>query len=136
MITRQFDASTDAGILEFEEGMTIVHIGGVAMVSLFTRDEFLRKFGSDGFYLAIRGGAVVGAMLIAVEQEESSRFALIYGMKVDEPWRRQGIGLRLMQQADRFVQRFGLDRIALDTRPENTPALSLFRRCGFEWSPS
>ena len=131
MIIRKFDPSTDADILEFEEGGTIVHIGSVAMMPLFSKEDFLRKFGTKGFYLAVEGKTVVGAILVAVEQEESSRFALIYGIKVDEPWRRQGIGFQLMRQADVFMEEAGLDRIVLDTRPDNTPALSLFRKCGF-----
>jgi len=131
IIIRKFDPSTDASLLEFGEGRTIVRIGNVTMVPLFSKEDFLCKFGAKGFYLAVEGKTVVGAMLVAVEQEESSRFALIYGIKVDEPWRRRGIGFQLIRQADAFMEEAGLDRIVLDTRPDNTPALSLFRKCGF-----
>jgi len=131
IIIRKFAPSTDASLLELEEDRTIVHIGSVTMVPLFSKEDFLRKFSANGFYLAVEGKTVVGAILVAVEQEESSRFALIYGIKVDEAWRRKGIGFQLMRQADVFMKEAGLDRIVLDTRPDNTPALSLFRKCGF-----
>jgi len=131
VIIRRFDPSTDAGILEFEAERTIVRIGSVTMVSLLPKQDFLRKFGTNGLHLAVKRKEVVGAILITVEQEESCPVALMYGIKVDEPWRRQGIGFRLMQQADLFTRKCGLKRMVLDTRPHSTPALSLFRKCGF-----
>jgi len=131
LIIRQSDPSTDAGILEFEEDRSIVHIGSVTMVPLFSQEAFLRKSGTDGFHLALEGKKAVGAVLIAAEHEESSHLALVYGIKVDESWRCHGLGLQLMQQAESFAERSGPDRIVLETRPDNTPALSLFRKCDF-----
>ncbi len=128
---RRYSPSIDIGLLEFQIGKTIIHIGSVDMVPLFPKEDFLQKFGTDGIYLAVAGDAVVGAMQIAVEQEDFSRFALIYGIKVDVPWRRKGIGLQLMQQADIFTREKGLDKIVLDTRADNIPALSLYKKCGF-----
>jgi ribosomal protein S18 acetylase RimI-like enzyme len=36
-----------------------------------------------------------------------------------------------MQKADEFAQSVGIDRLFLETRPDNNPALSLFRKCGY-----
>ena len=59
---RKYDPSKDEGVLEFLPDKTIVRIGGVAMTPLLTKEQFLVKFTPGGFWLALSGGAVAGAV--------------------------------------------------------------------------
>ncbi|MGB9837387.1 GNAT family N-acetyltransferase [Methanothermobacter sp.] len=45
--------------------------------------------------------------------------------------RGQGVGFRLLQEAQMIAEDRGLDRLTLDVSPTNTPALNLYSRFGF-----
>ncbi|HUT21074.1 MAG TPA: GNAT family N-acetyltransferase [Anaerolineae bacterium] len=129
---RRYEESRDGGVLEFLPDRTRVHIGSVLMSTLLDRDRFLKLFLPDGLWLAVSDDATVGAILVGPYDDEIVRCVAVYGIKVDEPCRRQGIGSMLMQKADDFAQSAGLDRLFLETKPDNVPALALFRKCGYK----
>jgi predicted dehydrogenase/GNAT superfamily N-acetyltransferase len=131
VIIRLYNARIDSGICEFAADRTIVHVGSVTMTSSFDKSDFLYKFGREGLYLAIEGTSVVGGVLVAIEQEGSAQIARIHGIVVDVPCRRRGIGLQLVRQAEGYAEHNGADKVTLDARIDNVPALSLFRACGY-----
>jgi ribosomal protein S18 acetylase RimI-like enzyme len=128
---RKYAAATDRHVLEFLPGTTVVHIGGVAMSMRRPGEEFLETFVPDGFWLALRGAVVAGAILVGLHEEQGVPCVAVYGIKVDEPYRRRGIGLALMRKAEEFARSRGMCRLFLETRPDNAPALALFSKCGY-----
>jgi ribosomal protein S18 acetylase RimI-like enzyme len=128
---RRYDPNQDTGVLEFLPGKTIVHIGRVAMVPLFSRERFLAKFVPDGFWLAVDGREVRGAVLVGVIDGADPPLVATYGIKVDISYRRQGIGYQLVQKVDRLAEMTGIDRLVVETRSDNIAALAFFKRCGY-----
>ena len=45
--------------------------------------------------------------------------------------RRQGLGRRLLHTVLQLAQKIGIAKIWLEVRPQNIPAISLYRNCGF-----
>ena len=127
----RYDPSKDKGVLEFLPSKTLVRIGSVAMVPLFSREPFLAKFVPDGFWLAVDGTSVRGAVLVGVIDGTDPPLVATYGIKVDTPYRRQGTGTQLMQKADVFAEMIGIDRLFVETRPDNAAALALYKKCGY-----
>lgn len=128
---RRYDASRDEGVLEFLPKRTRVHIGTVHMSTLLDQERFTELFLPDGLWLAIVDAAIAGALLVGPYDLDGAPCAAVYGIKVDVSSRRQGIGSMLMQKADDFAQSVGPDRLFLETKPDNLPALALFRKCGY-----
>jgi len=128
---RRYDASRDKGVLEFLPKRTRVHIGSVHMSTLLDQKRFTELFLPDGLWLAIADAAIAGALLVGPYHLDGVPCAAVYGIKVDVPSRRQSIGSMLMQKAEDFAQSAGLDRLFVETKPDNLPALALFRKCGY-----
>jgi ribosomal protein S18 acetylase RimI-like enzyme len=136
---RGYEESRDGGVLEFLPDRTRVHVGSVHMPTPIVRDRFPKLFLPDGLWLAVSADATVGAILVGPYHGEIVRCVAVYGTKVDVPCRRQGIGSMLMQKANDFAQSAGLDQPFVETKPDDVPALALFRKCGyriFESKPS
>ena len=129
---RKYDSSKDKGVLEFQTERTIVHVGSLYMSALLCRDAFTKLFLPDGVWLAIVDGMTIGAILIGLHDYAGSQYVTTYGIKVDEPYRRRGIGSKLMQKADEFAQSVNLDLLFVETHPDNIPALGLFNKCGYK----
>jgi ribosomal protein S18 acetylase RimI-like enzyme len=53
-------------------------------------------------------------------------------LAVAPDWRRRGVALRLLDEAQRRAAAAGLDGVALDTGLENTPARALYEAAGFQ----
>lgn len=71
--------------------------------------------------------------------KDVGRFALqlrpdhvhIYSVLIQEPYRRQGLGTKLMKKALRIASKYrGL--VALDVRPQNTVAIHMYEKLGFK----
>ena len=70
-------------------------------------------------------------MLVGVLDKVDPPSVATYGIKVDVLYRRQGIGYQLMQMADILAEMKRIDRLFVETRPDNAAALALFRKCGY-----
>ena len=53
-------------------------------------------------------------------------------LRVRESFRRRGIGTTLIENAIAFCRDYGFLKVSLDVRIEREPAISLFRKFGFE----
>ena len=129
---RKHDPSRDQGVLEFQPGRTIVKVGSLQMSALLGRDDFTNLFIPDGLWFAVVDSAIIGALVVGPCDSAGWPCVATYGIKVDEPYRRCGIGSQLMQKADEFAELVGIDRLFVETRPDNIPALGLFRKCGYK----
>ena len=129
---RKYDQSKDLNVLEFQSDRTIVRIGSLYMSVLLGQDAFEPLFLPNGLWLAVENKLTVGALLVGLYDDAGSLCIAIYGIKVDEPYRQRGIGTQLMQKADEFAESLGINRIFLETQPSNSPALALFKKCGYK----
>lgn len=128
---RKFNPEQDIGLLEFQDERTVVHTGSVMMTSLFGKKEFRHIFFPDGIWVAFDGTEAIGAILFRKYKEADSVSTAIYGIKIEEPYRRRGIGGALMHKAEIFAQNNGMDRLILHTRRDNEAALTLFKKCWY-----
>ncbi|MCX6030012.1 MAG: GNAT family N-acetyltransferase [Chloroflexi bacterium] len=79
-------------------------------------------------WLAYVDGQLAGQILV---HENWNRFALIWDIVVDPPFRRRGVGRRLIEQAIRWARNRGLPGAMLETQNINVGACRLYGSCGF-----
>jgi ribosomal protein S18 acetylase RimI-like enzyme len=79
-------------------------------------------------WLAYVDGRIAGQILV---HENWNRFAIIWDIAVDPPFRRRGIGRQLIAEADAWARGRGLTGIMLETQNINVAACRLYERCGF-----
>lgn len=75
-----------------------------------------------------RGGEVVGYGIMSVAAGE----AHLLNICVSGQLRRQGVGSRLLRYLLSRARHSGADRVFLEVRPSNKPALKLYRQSGFQ----
>ncbi len=78
---------------------------------------------------AYRCGRLVGSMVILFKR--NSRSARVYSLAVSEAARGMGIGRRMMARAEREARLRGCDRMRLEVRMDNIPAIRLYESLGF-----
>ena len=101
------------------------------MYTLFNKSDFLDTFTSGCIWIALNDDKIIGTVLFGKYDKENPAWAAIYGIRVDEPYRQRGIGGILLQKADMYARNNGIDRIILHTTPENTAAITLFKKAGY-----
>lgn len=74
-------------------------------------------------------GDLVGSMVILFRR--NSRSARVYSLAVSAAARGQGIGRRMMARAEREARMRGCNRMRLEVRMDNLPAVRLYERLGF-----
>jgi streptothricin acetyltransferase len=79
-------------------------------------------------WVAYMDGRIAGQILV---HENWNRCALIADIAVDPPFRRRGIGRRLMAQAVAWARGRGLPGVMLETQNINAAACRLYASCGF-----
>jgi RimJ/RimL family protein N-acetyltransferase len=88
-------------------------------------EQFAR--GAASSQVAEAGNRIVGTVNVDV-----GRFgAGDVGMLVDAAWRGRGVGSGLMEAAIEWARGQGLHKLCLEVFPTNTPAIALYRKCGF-----
>jgi ribosomal protein S18 acetylase RimI-like enzyme len=79
------------------------------------------------------GGEIVAHLCCLVERTYSiTRHTATLGMSVDRSYRNRGIGTRLMDRAINWAQENRIVRLQLEVYAENSPAIHLYDRFGFE----
>ncbi len=79
-------------------------------------------------WLAYVDGRIAGQILV---HENWNRFAIIWDIAVDPPFRRRGIGQRLIAEAVAWARGRDLPGMMLETQHINAAACRLYERCGF-----
>lgn len=79
-------------------------------------------------WLAYADGQLAGRLLV---HEHWNRFAIIWDIAVNPPFRRRGIGRRLIAEAAAWARGRGLPGVMLETQHINVPACRLYASCGF-----
>jgi putative acetyltransferase len=103
--------------------------------SLESVREPLQKKPEDGHYhlVAEIDGQVVGALGLHVNRRPRLSHVAGFGMMVLDDWQGQGIGSALLQAAlDLADQWLNLLRLELTVYTDNTAAIALYKKFGFE----
>ncbi|PLJ78256.1 ribosomal protein S18-alanine N-acetyltransferase [Infirmifilum sp. NZ] len=109
-------------IIEMEE--RIFGADAFSFNYLFYLYENCREF----FLIADYKGVLVGYVVSCRESEELH----VHSIAVAEWFRGKGVGRRLMEETLRLARLRGLKRVRLEVKTENTVAISLYEKLGFE----
>jgi ribosomal protein S18 acetylase RimI-like enzyme len=82
-------------------------------------------------WVALSGGEVIGWCDVTPKPRPIYAHSGVLGMGLLPPFRRQGIGKRLIAQALDAARDFGLQRVELTVRENNTNAIALYKQTGF-----
>ena len=81
--------------------------------------------------VALSAGEVVGWCDVIPKPRPIYAHGGVLGMGLLPQFRRQGIGERLIRQSLAAAQAFGLHRIELTVREDNSNAIALYKKVGF-----
>lgn len=97
------------------------------------REELARRRDDSVSIVACVRGEVVGHLALSIYMNPRTRHAGHFGIAVRDDWQGKGIGTELMQVcldlADNWL---GLARLDLRVFVDNAPAISLYKKFGFE----
>lgn len=97
------------------------------------REELSRRRDQNFSIVACVHDEVVGHLSLSVYMNPRARHAGHFGMAVRDDWQGKGVGTELMKAcldlADKWL---GLTRLDLRVYVENEPAISLYKKFGFE----
>lgn len=83
----------------------------------------------NALLVAELGGKLVGAALLLLRR--IGRSARLYSIAVAESARGRGIGRLLLARCEEVARAAGAERLALEVRVDNEPALGLYRDMGY-----
>ncbi|WP_344615897.1 GNAT family N-acetyltransferase [Dactylosporangium salmoneum] len=88
------------------------------------------------------GGLAVGVVYLRWEPADEPEIRrhlhavpLLRHLEVHPEWRKRGVGSRLLREAEARLAGRGFRRVALGVAPDNFPAISLYRKQGYEKWP-
>lgn len=118
---RQFQRSDIERVLE---------IAGHSLTEYYTSSLIFDLFDSwpDGFSVYSVGGDIVAFMIGARNTPNEARILMF---AVDEPFRRQGIGERLMRDFVEYCSRNGFISLKLEVKTDNESAINFYKKFGF-----
>ena len=90
---------------------------------------FASSFGSESFIgvLAEDGGEIAGYGCITVAADEAD----VGNIAVAEQYRRSGIATKVLNGLCDMAKEKGVEKLFLEVRVSNSPALALYLKCGF-----
>lgn len=88
---------------------------------------YIERTDRAGFF-AYAGDALAGQILL---HENWNRVAVVLDIAVDPPFRRAGVGTRLMAQAERWARARGLRGMMLETQNVNAGACRFYEHYGY-----
>ena len=91
-------------------------------------EERLAGYTDADSLIALERGVVVGTLRLIPSPARS----MIYGFVVDRERRGQGLGSRMLAAVLERLRAEGVADVGLEVDPENTPAVRLYERFGFE----
>ena len=76
-------------------------------------------------------GVIVGFGVAELEHQEGRLVGHVWTLEVLEPYRRRGIGRRLLSELEEALRARGATECYLEVRVDNTPALALYEKMGY-----
>ena len=122
------DAQAIAEVLHasFVEFKHLYTEGGFAATAVNV-EEVVVRMREGPVWVALLGGAVIGTVAAVVKDES----VYIRGMAVLPGTRRTGIGVRLLEQVEKWASSERCKRLFLSTTPLLSAAIRLYERYGF-----
>lgn len=90
----------------------------------------LKQF-PDGQMLVLDGGDVAGQVEIWIREHEGRRVGYVSLFYLAPAWRGQGRGAELLEYAERYVAKHGLEECHLRVSDRNERAMRFYERYGF-----
>jgi ribosomal-protein-alanine N-acetyltransferase len=129
----------------------VLEIERLSFPAPWPRDYLAQHLGDDGFVVIEHESRVVGytvigvkipsflarlerrtrALLTGQEPQEPPPVGHILNIAVDPAYRRKGLGKRLLEYALDYCRQLGAERVELEVRTGNDPAIALYRKYGF-----
>ena len=109
--------------LEIRPATEADHDSVVALIG----EEF-SDYPGERRFVGLDGGELVGTLRLT----ESARRTMIYGFVIDVRRRGTRLGTRMLGAAMARLRADGVPEVGLEVNPENTPAVRLYERFGFE----
>jgi ribosomal protein S18 acetylase RimI-like enzyme len=107
------------------------HSQGLSIIRERDRDEIRSRMGSRALQLVVEKDGRLIALLDA-EVEGWRRVLKVWNLLVDEQYRGQGLGTKLMQQATEFATQSNCRAISVEAQATNWPALCFYTKLGFQ----
>jgi ribosomal protein S18 acetylase RimI-like enzyme len=104
---------------------------GLTIVGQRDKAEIRSRLGGQMLQVVAEDQGRLIALLDA-EVESWRKVLKVWNLLVDEEYRRQGIGTKLMHSAEVFAQEKHCRAISVETQATNWPALSFYLKLGFE----
>ncbi len=92
----------------------------------------VRDHPDTAVFVADADGQVVARLSLSRDPHPASRHVADLGLMVAAPYRRRGVGRRLLEQSVAWARESGVRKLELHVFPWNEPALSLYESFGFE----
>lgn len=95
----------------------------------------ITAFGKEktGVYLVAEcKGQIVGHAFLKLLPLQSLRHVADLNLAVHPGWQKKGIGTKLLEQIMAWAKNGGLEKIILNVRASNSPAISLYKKMGFQ----
>ena len=92
----------------------------------------IRRDPNVAIFVAETPAGVAGRLSIARDRHPYSPHVAEVGLMVAADQRRRGIGSALMDEALNWARSAGITKVELEVFPHNAPAISLYRKLGFE----
>jgi RimJ/RimL family protein N-acetyltransferase len=94
--------------------------------------RWLRHHSDAAVFVAEENGAIVGRLSIARDAHPASEHVADLGLMVAREFRRRGIGMALMEEAEQWARGLGVRKLELHVFPHNEAAIALYKRLGYE----
>ncbi len=93
-------------------------------------DQIEQSYGGLGeaFFVAVNGPKVVGSVAV---KKEDDRVALLRRLFVDPTYRKQQLGVKLIDRALKFCDEVGYKELVFKTTSRMVGAVTLCQKCGF-----
>jgi ribosomal protein S18 acetylase RimI-like enzyme len=92
------------------------------------REGYFSDDGASAFWVACHKGDVIGMIGLQKTKDDTAEMRRL---RVRRPYRRQGAGTLLIEEATNFCRKHGYLKVVLDVRIERKPAIALFQSLGF-----
>ena len=97
------------------------------------REELSRERDGSFPLVACVGDEVVGQLTLSVYTNPRTRHSGHFGIAVRDDWQGKGVGTTLLEAClDLANNWLNLSRLDLRVYVDNTPAIALYEKCGFE----
>ena len=116
---------------ELDEAWNL-HRKGFPYLDVISREQYFgyrsgKNLDFDRVIVAVRDDGLVGEIVWGM----SGRTGFIDSFVVDPRYRRQGIGTRLLREAEKHAKRRGVTRIDLGVKGFSKPAIALCEKLGY-----